>query len=191
MRDDEPRLFPFVTAITITDFYMNDRVAQYMLFTCNEQRYAVSVEAVDEISGLLPEYPLPDAPRFLRGVVTIHGKLAAVLDLSMYLGCGALRNGQSLLLLKLPETGLALLVNQVERIISAEEIIASEPGKSEFEKEILMRKRFLPYRMAGLCFWSSIVLLIRLKKQLLHSRSTAAWTCPNIMICSSRRLVST
>ncbi len=108
-----------------------------MLFSCGERRFAVEVTAVDEISELLPEYPLPDSPRFLRGVVAIHGKLAAVLDLSLYLGFGPVRNGQNLLLLKLPETGLAILVSRTERIIFADEIIASEPGISEFEDAIL------------------------------------------------------
>lgn len=116
---------------------MNERIAQYMLFSCGEHRYAIAVDAVDEISGLLPEYPLPDASRFLQSVVNIHGKLAAVLDLSMYLGFGPVRNGQSLLLLKLPGTGLALMVNRVERIIFTDEIIATEPGRAEFEEAIL------------------------------------------------------
>ena len=116
---------------------MSDRISEYMLFSCGERRFAVEVTAVDEISALLPEYPLPDSPRFLRGVVAIHGKLAAVLDLSLYLGFGPVRNGQNLLLLKLPETGLAILVSRTERIIFADEIIASEPGISEFEDAIL------------------------------------------------------
>jgi len=108
-----------------------------MLFSCGERRFAVDVTAVDEISELLHEYPLPDSPRFLRGVVAIHGKLAAVLDLSLYLGFGPVRNGQNLLLLKLPETGLAILVSRTERIVFADEIIASEHGNSEFEDAIL------------------------------------------------------
>jgi len=116
---------------------MSDRISKYMLFSCGERRFAVDVTAVDEISELLPEYPLPDSPRFLRGVVAIHGKLAAVLDLSMYLGFGPVRNGQNLLLLKLPETGLAILVSRTERIIFMDEIIASAPGNSEFEAAIL------------------------------------------------------
>ena len=116
---------------------MNERIPEYMLFSCGERRFAVDITAVDEISELLPEYPLPDSPRFLRGVVAIHGKLAAVLDLSMYLGFGPVRNGQNLLLLKLPETGLAFLVSRTERIIFADEIIASDPGISEFEAAIL------------------------------------------------------
>ena len=111
-----------------------------MLFSCGEQRYAVDVNAVDEISGLLPEYPLPDSFRFLRGVVNIHGKLAAVLDLSLYLGAGPVKNGQNLLLLKIPDTGLALVVNQLERIIFTDEIMSSQPGSAEFEKAILTLK---------------------------------------------------
>jgi chemotaxis signal transduction protein len=63
-----------------------------------------------------------------------------VLDLSLYLGTGPVKNGQNLLLLKLPDTGLALVVNQVERIIFNDEIMRSEPGTSEFEEAILTLK---------------------------------------------------
>jgi purine-binding chemotaxis protein CheW len=116
---------------------MNEQISRYMLFSCGERRYAIDVNAVDEIAELLPEYPIPDTSRFLRGVVNIHGKLAAVLDLSMYLGTGPVKNGQNLLLLKIPETGLALVVNQMERILFNNEIISSEPGTAEFEEAIL------------------------------------------------------
>lgn len=108
-----------------------------MIFNCGVHRYAVDVEAVDEISEMLPEHPIPDSPRFLRGVVNIHGKIAALLDLSMYLGTGQVKNGRNLLLLKIPETCLALIVTQMERIIFEDEIIVSDPGASEFEKAIL------------------------------------------------------
>lgn len=116
---------------------MNERISKYMLFSSGERRYAVDVDAVDEISELLPEHPIPDSPRFLRGVVNIHGKLAAVLDLSMYLGAGPVRDARNLLLLKIPDTGLALVVTQMERIIFEDEIISSEAGTAEFEKAIL------------------------------------------------------
>jgi len=116
---------------------MNKRIEQYMLFACGERRYVVAVSAVDEISGLLPEYPLPDGPRFLQSAVNIHGKLAAVLDLSMYLGFGPVKNGQSLLLLRLPGVGLALKVSHVERIFPAAEILATEAGSAEFAEAVL------------------------------------------------------
>lgn len=107
-----------------------------MLFSTGGRRYAVDVDAVDEIAEMLPEYPIPDSPRFLRGVVNIHGKLAAVLDLSLYLGTGPVKNGRNLLLLKMPGSGLAIVVEHMERMIFAEEIISSEPGAAEFEVAI-------------------------------------------------------
>lgn len=107
-----------------------------MLFSTGGHRYAIDVDAVDEIAELLPEYPIPDSPRFLRGVVSIHGKLAAVLDLSMYLGTGPVKNGRNLLLLKMPGSGLAIIVEQMERMIFEAEILSSEPGGAEFEAVI-------------------------------------------------------
>jgi len=111
---------------------MHNSDSRYMLFSAGGRRYAVDVSEVDEIAELLPEYPIPDSPRFLRGVVNIHGKLAAVLDLSMYLGTGPTNDGKNLLLLKMPGCGLAVIVAQMEHIIFASEIIASEPGATEF-----------------------------------------------------------
>lgn len=102
-----------------------------MLFSAGGVRYAVNVDYVDEISEMLPEYPIPQSPRFLRGVVNIHGKLAAVFDLSMYVGTGPAKKGCNLLLLKMKETSLAIIVEQMERMIPGDDIISSEQGAQE------------------------------------------------------------
>jgi chemotaxis signal transduction protein len=102
-----------------------------MLFSTGGRRYAVNVDYVDEISEMLPEYPIPQSPRFLRGVVNIHGKLATVFDLSMYVGTGPVKKGCNLLLLKMPETSLAIVVEQMERMIFGDEIISFEQGIEE------------------------------------------------------------
>ncbi len=104
-----------------------------MLFTTGGLRYAVNVDYLGEISEMLPEYPIPQAPRFLRGVVNIHGKLAAVFDLSMYVGTGPVKKGCNLLLLKMPETLLAIVVEQMERMISGDEILSFEPGATTIQ----------------------------------------------------------
>jgi purine-binding chemotaxis protein CheW len=105
---------------------MNNPATRYMLFSTGGLRYAVNVDYLDEISALLPEYPIPRSPRFLRGVVNIHGKLAAVFDLSMYVGTGPVKKGCNLLLLKMPETSLSIIVEQMERMISTDEIVSVE-----------------------------------------------------------------
>ena len=107
---------------------MNSAATRYMLFSTGGLRYAVNVDYLDEISELLQEYPIPQTPRFLRGVVNIHGKLAAVFDLSMYVGTGPVKKGCNLLLLKMPETSLAIIVEQMERMISGDEIVSIEQG---------------------------------------------------------------
>jgi purine-binding chemotaxis protein CheW len=107
---------------------MNSAAARYMLFSTGGNRYAVNVDYLDEISELLPEYPIPQAPRFLRGVVNIHGKLAPVFDLSMYVGTGQVKKGCNLLLLKMSETSLSIIVEQMVRMISGDEIVSIEQG---------------------------------------------------------------
>jgi purine-binding chemotaxis protein CheW len=105
---------------------MSNPALKYMLFSAGGRRYAVDVDFVDEIAEMLPEHPIPHSPRFLRGVVNIHGKLAAVIDFSMYLGTGAVKQGRNLLLLRMPGTALAIIVEQMERMLSAEDIVSIE-----------------------------------------------------------------
>lgn len=111
---------------------MSEPAVRYMLFSAGGRRYAINADCVDAIAEMLPEYPVPHAPRFLRGVVNIHGKLAAAIDLSMYLGTGPVKNGRNLLLLRLPGISLALVVEQMERLFAADEIVtmASSGGES-------------------------------------------------------------
>lgn len=97
---------------------------RYMLFRAGGGLYAVDVSIVGEISGMMQEHPIPDAPRFIRGVVNIHGTVAPVLDLSMYFGKGVTQHPRSLLLLQNPEATIAVMVEQMERMITAEEVIS-------------------------------------------------------------------
>lgn len=97
-----------------------------MLFRLLGHRFALDVDAVAEITDLLPECPVPGAPAFLRSVVNLHGRIVAVLDLGVYLGLGSTANGRSLVLLSSPESSLALLVEQMERVITGEEVGAMQ-----------------------------------------------------------------
>lgn len=117
---------------------MGEPLQRYMLFSLSDQRYAIEVEAVTEISGMLTAYPIPFAPRFMRGVVNIHGKIAAVLDLALFSGKGAATKGRNLILLNRADTSLALVVEQTERIVSSEEILSREAGRDSLEKGRLL-----------------------------------------------------
>jgi len=110
---------------------MSKTAESYMLFSVGGRRYAMAIDSVDGIAEMLPEYPIPHAPRFLRGVVNIHGKLAAVIDLSLYLGTGPVKNGRNLLLLRMPGSALAIVVEQMERLLAGREILSIETAAGE------------------------------------------------------------
>lgn len=105
---------------------MTEPGSRYMLFRVCGRRFALDVADVAEISELLPEYPIPNAPPCLRGVVNIHGRVAAVLDLPRFLGDAPAVACRSLVLVNSGGSSLALLVEQMERMITSEEITAIE-----------------------------------------------------------------
>ncbi len=117
-----------------------------MMFRLRERRFALEVDAVAEISELLPEYPIPGAPPFLRGVVNMHGRVAAVLDLGAFLGLGTAGRGGSLVLLESPGCSLALLVEHLERMITSDDVGATRRGESR----LLPVELVLADGMAGL-----------------------------------------
>ena len=103
---------------------MTESGRRYMLFRVCGRRFALDVDAVAEISELLPEYPIPNAPGCLRGVVNIHGRVAAVLDFPRYLGDPPAGACRSLVLLNSGGSALALLVEQMEKMIGSADISA-------------------------------------------------------------------
>jgi len=103
---------------------MSESDRRYILFRVCGRRFALDVDAVAEISELLPEYPIPNAPDCLRGVVNIHGRVAAVLDLPRFLGEAPTGVCRSLVLLNSGGSALALLVEQMERMVGSTDISA-------------------------------------------------------------------
>jgi purine-binding chemotaxis protein CheW len=58
-----------------------------VLLTClGEERYAIPIAWVEEVLPALPIEPVPQCPRFVRGVVFIRGHLIPVLDAAERLG---------------------------------------------------------------------------------------------------------
>ncbi len=83
-----------------------------VVFTLGKEHFALPVEALAEIYRSRDITPVPLAPRFLTGVVSVHGQLASVLSLAEMLGEG-MENQSGLLLILTPEFGgVALLVEK-------------------------------------------------------------------------------
>lgn len=55
--------------------------AQYLSFRLGQETYAVEILGVQEIRGLSPITPIPNAPAHVRGVMNLRGTIVPVIDL--------------------------------------------------------------------------------------------------------------
>lgn len=60
--------------------YLESEV-QLILFTINNVEYALNIQNILEINKIQPINPLPGAPEFIQGVISLRGKIIPVVDL--------------------------------------------------------------------------------------------------------------
>lgn len=54
---------------------------QLVEFLLNDEKYALPIEFIREISPMLPIRPVPKAPSFVEGVINLRGDIHSVIDL--------------------------------------------------------------------------------------------------------------
>jgi len=57
---------------------------QLVVFTLDQQRYAVSLPTVERIVRLVEITPIPRAPEIILGIINIHGQILSVIDLRKF-----------------------------------------------------------------------------------------------------------
>jgi purine-binding chemotaxis protein CheW len=66
---------------------LNDKISfatdgsQYLTFCLGEEEYGVEILKVQEIKGYSAITPIPNTPRFLKGVMNLRGTIVPVVDL--------------------------------------------------------------------------------------------------------------
>lgn len=63
-----------------------DREGKYLTFTLGEEAYGIGIIKVKEIIGMMPITPVPQTPRFVKGVINLRGKVVPVVDLRLRFG---------------------------------------------------------------------------------------------------------
>lgn len=59
----------------------NSREGKYLTFRLGEEQYGLGILSVKEIIGMMPVTALPNAPRFMLGVINLRGKVIPIIDL--------------------------------------------------------------------------------------------------------------
>jgi purine-binding chemotaxis protein CheW len=120
---------------------MMDGTNRLFVFTIRWSKYALSLQYVAEVQEPPPIYPMPYAPHFFPGIMNFHGKLVSVLDLAAFL-YSAPRNPQGhVVVLDTGVANLALWVDTIENIGSADVI------EEEYESDEILVEKVL--KMAG------------------------------------------
>lgn len=58
-----------------------DNIEQLLVFTLDDQYYALRLEAVERVVRAVEITPLPDAPEVVRGIINVQGRIVPVIDL--------------------------------------------------------------------------------------------------------------
>uniref|UniRef100_A0A831UG16 Purine-binding chemotaxis protein CheW n=1 Tax=Geobacter metallireducens TaxID=28232 RepID=A0A831UG16_GEOME len=111
-----------------------------VVFTLDDQRYALHLAAVDRTVRMVEITPLPKAPDIVLGVITVNGQVVPVLDIRRRFGLAERRTGLSdhLIIARTAQRTVALAVNGVHEVIErpAGDIIPPEailPGMEHVE----------------------------------------------------------
>lgn len=58
-----------------------NNVDQFLVFTLDDQYYALRLRMVERVVRAVEVTPLPDAPEIVRGIINVQGRIVPVIDL--------------------------------------------------------------------------------------------------------------
>ncbi|MBF0226987.1 MAG: chemotaxis protein CheW [Desulfobacterales bacterium] len=95
---------------------INER--QFVSFTVGEEEYAFDIGVVKEILRLLEVTSIPNAPHYIRGLITVRNVLLPILDLRTILGAPQIdAEDQRILVVEVGSLTVGLLVDRVNEVL--------------------------------------------------------------------------
>lgn len=101
-----------------------DTTDQFLTFILAEEEYGVDILRVQEIRGWTKATPIPNAPRYLKGVINLRGAIVPIIDLRERFGLEPLGYGPTtvVVVLKVMDAGsvrtMGLVVDAVSEVYS-------------------------------------------------------------------------
>lgn len=146
----------------------DDRVPvdRIVLFTLDEQTYALPIDRVQEIQQLVVPTELPDVSPALLGLINLRGTVIPAIDLRLLLGLKPAAYGLEtpMVIARTGESLVALVVDQVEDVVALPEECLQSPSKVYA----------LADRMLGVCrMGSGLAFLLDMDKLIPETQVTA------------------
>ena len=107
-----------------------NQVHQLVVFTLDEQRYAVPLSAVERIVRLVEITPVPHTPEIVLGVINVQGRILPVVNIRrrFCLPARELHLSDHLLIARTSKRTVALVVDAVSEVVtlSDQEVVTGE-----------------------------------------------------------------
>lgn len=107
--------------------------SQYLTFTLGPEEYGVDVLKVQEIKGYSAITPIPNTPRYLRGVMNLRGVIVPVIDLRLKFDIPEIEHGNFTVIIVVVLAGrvTGLIVDTVSDVLTIrKDDIQPTPGIS-------------------------------------------------------------
>jgi len=117
---------------------MNEGVNRLILFKVAGLIYALRLGDVAEVIEPPPIYPVPGTPGSFSGMINFHGNLVAVVDLADFMGRGGRNPNGQLLVVAASIANLALWVESVDSVCSADLVKEESASGEELVEKVLV-----------------------------------------------------
>ena len=111
--------------------------SRFLIFRLQGSLYALNLAQTAEVADLTQLWPIPLAPPCYSGAMSFHGDIIAVMNLPLFLGLGGDSKPEKIIILHQSIASLALLVDTVVRIVSADGATSTPTTESKFSAATL------------------------------------------------------
>ncbi|HTP65480.1 MAG TPA: chemotaxis protein CheW [Geobacteraceae bacterium] len=108
-----------------------------IVFTLSGNKYALYLRNVAEVMEPPRIFPLPHAPLFVPGIINFHGNMVSLLDLARFLVNAPRDDNGKLLVLDTGIAHLALWVDAVENVGSADVVLEEFASDEALVEKVL------------------------------------------------------
>lgn len=107
-----------------------NKLNQYLVFTLDEQRYALYLSAVERVVRIVELTPLPESPDIVLGIINLQGRIIPVVNIRKRFNLPEreIEVSNQIIMAHTSKRVLALLVDAVEGIVErpTQEVILAE-----------------------------------------------------------------
>lgn len=102
---------------------------KYVTFFLGKEEYGLPILAVREIIGLVPITPVPQTPKYIRGVINLRGQVISVMDLRLKFGLAATEETRETCIIVVRVHGMdtGVIVDRMSEVTDVEADNIQEP----------------------------------------------------------------